>query len=323
MLAKTLIPLCMLVAAGLLPLRSHGADLAADGPTPVTANDPGDARRWSAQGQFTNVTQLHPRFTAPYSGTNSLDANRSTKETSDLTAYLGFRPWRGTDFWLNPEVDQGFGLSSTVGVAGFPSGEAYKVGADAPYLRIPRAFARHVFALDSAEEHVDAATNQFEGSHPVNNVTVTIGKFSAVDLFDNDTYAHDPRNDFMNWSIIDVGAFDYAADAWGFTYGGAVEWTQDFWTGAGRAVPDVARAERQDRRRRLQQPVRRPRARGAASTDGSPGQAQAADVRQPREHGELCRRGPQRPKRARPCPTSRRCGSARHASACRSTPSSR
>jgi len=57
----------------------------------------------------------------------------------------------------------------------------------------------------------------------------TIGKYSIVDIFDTNKYAHDPRNDFLNWSIIDQGAFDYAANAWGFTYGGTAEWYQDWW----------------------------------------------------------------------------------------------
>src|SRR6516164_10441744 len=35
---------------------------------------------------------------------------------------------------------------------------------------------------------------------------------------------------FFNWSIIDQGAFDYAANSWGYTYGGAAEWYRDWWT---------------------------------------------------------------------------------------------
>jgi high affinity Mn2+ porin len=58
----------------------------------------------------------------------------------------------------------------------------------------------------------------------------TIGKYSIVDIFDTNRYAHDPRHDFLNWSIIDQGAFDYAANAWGYTYGAAAEWYQDWWT---------------------------------------------------------------------------------------------
>ncbi len=51
-----------------------------------------------------------------------------------------------------------------------------------------------------------------------------------VDIFDTNDYAHDPRGDFLNWALIDSGAFDYAADSWAYTYGVAVEWTQGWWT---------------------------------------------------------------------------------------------
>ncbi len=186
--------------------------------------------QWALHGQLTNVTQGHRKFSSPYSGANSLDADGRTEETTDLTLYAGMRLWRGAELWLNPEIDQGFGLSGTVGMAGFPSGEAYKIGANAPYLRIPRAFVRQVFALGGGTDDLDPAANQLGGPRPTNNVTITLGKFSVVDIFDTNTYAHDPRADFMNWSIIDAGSMDYAADAWGFTYGGALEWTQGGWT---------------------------------------------------------------------------------------------
>lgn len=58
----------------------------------------------------------------------------------------------------------------------------------------------------------------------------TIGQFGVGDVFDTNKYAHGPRSDFMNWSIIDTGTLDYAADAWGYTYGAAVEWYKGYWT---------------------------------------------------------------------------------------------
>ena len=185
---------------------------------------------WNLHGQFTNVAQWHPAFTAPYSGQNSLTPREIVKETSDLTLFFGVRLWRGGEFYLNPEFDQGFGFNNTLGVAGFPSGEAYKVGADAPYYRLPRAFLRQVIGLGSEEQKIEAGANRLAGSAPTNNVTLTIGKFSAVDIFDNNAYAHDPRSDFLNWSAVDAGAYDYAADAWGYTYGVAAEWNLSWWT---------------------------------------------------------------------------------------------
>ena len=199
--------------------------------TAAAANEDIDApETWSAHGQFTLVAQSHTRFRSPYSGENSLSSGSSTRETADLTLFLGTRLWSGGEFYVNPEIDQGFGLSNTVGVAGFPSGEAYKVGRSQPYFRLNRAFVRQVVALGGDEERVDAGPNSLAGRRSRDNVTVTVGKFSVVDVFDGNTYAHDPRADFLNWSVIDAGAFDYAADAWGYTLGAAVEWTQGGWT---------------------------------------------------------------------------------------------
>jgi high affinity Mn2+ porin len=183
-----------------------------------------DDADWALHAQATNVTQHHRSFQAPYSGDNSLTARGRTEETTDITAYLGVRPWRGGEVWINPEIDQGFGLSNTVGVAGFPSGEAYKVGANTPYVRLPRVFLRQVIPLGGSSDTIEAGPNQFAGTRSSERLELTIGKFSVTDLFDTNSYAHDPRADFLNWSLIDTGTFDYAADAWGFTYGAAAEW---------------------------------------------------------------------------------------------------
>jgi high affinity Mn2+ porin len=183
---------------------------------------------WAVSAQLTNITQKHDVFRSPYSGTNSLTANGRMEETTDMTLFAGVRLGANTELWLNPEIDQGFGLSNTLGVAGYPSGGAYKLGANTPYLRLPRAFIRHVISLGNTAENVDAAANQFAGSRSVENLTLTFGKFSVVDIFDTNTYAHDPRADFLNWSIIEAGAFDYAADVWGYTNGVAAEWNQQW-----------------------------------------------------------------------------------------------
>jgi high affinity Mn2+ porin len=180
--------------------------------------------------QATAVAQYHPAFTSPYRGPQSLDPGARADETADATLYAGFRPWKGAEIWINPEIDQGFGLSGTLGVAGFPSGEAYKVGARDPYLKLPRLFLRQTFNLGGERTKTDADLNVLGGSHTADRIVVTVGKFGVPDVFDTNSDAHDPRQDFLNWSLIDTGTFDYAADAWGFTYGAAVEWYQGPWT---------------------------------------------------------------------------------------------
>ncbi len=191
---------------------------------------PATQERWKVFGQFTNVTQWHPAFTSPYQGRNSLNPDGDSAATNDLTIFAGMRLSEGSELWINPEIDQGFGLSDTLGMAGFPSGEAYRVGENAPYLRLPRLFYRQTINLGGDGQAIAAAANQLGHTRSADNIILTIGKFSVTDVFDANAYAHDPRSDFMNWSIVDSGAFDYAADAWGFTKGASIEWTQSRWT---------------------------------------------------------------------------------------------
>jgi high affinity Mn2+ porin len=202
---------------------TQGLDFTTKGPSALETD------RFAFHGQFTYLEQYDPPFRAPYSGPNSLIPNMA-RETADTTLYAGVRLWKGAEAWINPEIDQGFGLSGTLGVAGFTSGEAYKVGADFPYTRLHRAFVRQTIDLGGETQKVDAGLNQFSGTQTSDRLVLTVGKFSVGDVFDTNRYAHDPRSDFMNWSIIDTGTFDYAADAWAYTVGAGAEWYQGPWT---------------------------------------------------------------------------------------------
>lgn len=183
---------------------------------------------WAIHGQATFVVQGTPGFRSPYVGSNSLTPDQ-TEETVDVTAFAGVRPWAGAELWFNPEVDQGFGLSNTLGAAGFPSAEAYKVGKADPYVRIQRLFFRQTIGFGGDQETVEGAANQMAGSRSAHRLVLTIGKMGVGDIFDTNAYAHDPRADFLNWSIVDGGAFDYAADAWGYSYGAAAEYYRGPW----------------------------------------------------------------------------------------------
>jgi len=188
-----------------------------------------DDEVFAVHGQFTYVEQETSGFNAPYRGANSLSPNRGA-ETTDATLYVGAKLWPGSEAWLNGELDQGFGLDDTLGAAGFPSGEAYKVGKNQPYFRLPRAFVRQTFNLQGESQEIEAGANQLRGVRSDDRVVITVGKFSVVDIFDANQYAHDARADFFNWTVIDTGTFDYAADAWGYSVGAAVEWYVGAWT---------------------------------------------------------------------------------------------
>jgi high affinity Mn2+ porin len=206
-----------------------GDDAASSNKGPMAPATP-DMDRVNFHGQTTFLEQAYPAFRSPYEGTNSLPGGGQGRETWDVALFAGVRLWQGAELWVNPEIDQGFGLANTLGVAGFPSGEAYKIGADYPYARLPRTFIRQTIDLGGESVKVDAGINQFAGLQTANRLVITIGKFAVTDMFDNNKYAHDPRNDFMNWALVDTGTFDYAADSWGYTYGAAAEWYQGNWT---------------------------------------------------------------------------------------------
>jgi high affinity Mn2+ porin len=204
-----------------------GSDIAAD--TLFKAPDALELDRFALHGQTNFVEQYVPPFHAPYHGQNSLDANQG-REAWGATFFAGVKLWDGGQLWIDPEIDQGFGPSNSVGAAGYPGGTAYKVGSSVPYARIQRTFLRQTIDLGGDGEKVPADQNQFEGSETKNRVVLTIGKFAPTDIFDENRYAGNPRTDFMNWALIDTGTFDYAGDAWGYTYGAAAEWYQGGWT---------------------------------------------------------------------------------------------
>jgi high affinity Mn2+ porin len=166
------------------------------------AQDPQDVqKRWfDVQGQLTSVTQTHGSFDSPYSGRNSLSPVRETDTSLTMTLFTTFT-YRNTQLVFNGEVAGGTGFSDVAGIAGFPNGEIPRVAKPTPTPYVARLYVKQ----------------------KVSRFTWTFGKFSAADFFDNNTYSHDPRTQFMNWSIMYNGAWDYPADIRGYTVGAVQE----------------------------------------------------------------------------------------------------
>ncbi len=218
-----------------LGVNYHFGDGAAGAPSGATEARSGgwtlaDEDRVSLHGQATFVGQGYPRIRATSNGPNSLPLAGDFRETNDVTLYAGLRLWQGAELWINPEIDQGFGVANTHGAAGFPSGESYKLGDAFAYTRVQRYFLRQFVDLGGEKQKVESDINQFAGEPTRNRLVFTVGKFAIVDIFDTNKYANNPKSDFLNWALINAGTFDYAGDAWGYTYGAAAEWYQDRWT---------------------------------------------------------------------------------------------
>jgi high affinity Mn2+ porin len=202
--------------------------LAASGDDAATEKTPGED--WSTHFQLTAIAQGYPGFPSTVRGPNSLPAHGQVRETVSGTAFLGRRlPWEGGELYFDPELDQGFGLARTVGIDGFPNGEAQKGGADTPKPNVARLFLRQTFGLGGEREIIDPDANRLGKAVDIARITVTAGKIAVPDIFDDNRFAHDSRTTFLNWSLWESAAWDYPADPKGFTDGIAVELNEKDW----------------------------------------------------------------------------------------------
>ena len=117
--------------------------------------------------QNTDIVQYHPGFRASYSGPNSLSSANEVKETVSLDLYAGARLWHGAEAHIDGLMWQGFGLSKTLGVEGFPNGEAFRLGTDVPNVNIARLFIRQNIGLGGEQDSVEDDLLQLAGRRDV------------------------------------------------------------------------------------------------------------------------------------------------------------
>jgi high affinity Mn2+ porin len=203
-------------------------------------------QNWSLHFQQTVISQHKPSFKVPYEGANSLSDTAETQTSLTTTIFIGRRLWSGAALFINPELAGGSGLSQARGIAGFTNGECFRIGNPAPAIYMARMFIRQDIALSDerngklgkhviGEQHAyptgkeDDGINSIAGERPLNRLTFVLGKFSIADFFDNNLYAHDPRTQFMNWSLMANGAWDYPANTRGYTWNALLEYVREKW----------------------------------------------------------------------------------------------
>jgi high affinity Mn2+ porin len=185
---------------------------------------------WNFHLQNTDIVQGYPGFSAKYSGPNSLTKGGESRETVSLDVLGGLRLWNGAEAHVDGLMFQGFGIGNTLGIEGFPSGEAYRVGTSSPDGTIARLFIRQTIGLGGDQEDVDDGPLALAGKQDVSRLTITAGRFSSSDIFDTNAYANSPRTQFMNWGLINNESWDYPAGSLGYTTGIALELNQPVWT---------------------------------------------------------------------------------------------
>lgn len=226
--------ICALCFALALSLASNCYAEPVEGDPTVDSNSEisDDTEWYSIHGQSTYVLQYKNKFNSPYQGDNSLLSTGDVTKSYTLTAtaFLGLRLWEGAEVYYNPEGAQGVPFSKLLGLGGFTNGEMQR-GANVPMVFYnARAFIRQSFGLGGGVEHIESGPNQLAGNVDKRRITLTYGWFSGLDYFDANKYSHDARTQFLNWSIMAAGAYDYAANSRGYTYGLLGEYFDDNWT---------------------------------------------------------------------------------------------
>lgn len=196
---------------------------------PVAAYAEDIPETWNIKSQATYIWQEKPSFNAAYSGANSLSTNPEKGYSFSGTVYFGLRAWRGGELYFNPEVVQSMPLSNLAGLGGLTNSEQQKTAGPNPIIYRARLFLRQTWGLGGGEEAVKSAANQLAGMSDKRRVVLTVGNIGLIDIFDNNTYAHDARTQFLNWALLTHGAYDFAADSRGYSWGATAEYYYDDW----------------------------------------------------------------------------------------------
>jgi high affinity Mn2+ porin len=226
----------------LLEQRHAAAQSSADEPGAMTMIEHPDGSAWWISGQMNVIEQAHPRFTSPYSGPHSLQADAETRVSRVLTLFTGMKLGRGWEVFVDIESAGGGGLSDALGVAGFTNLDVVRNPSlgTAPYLA--RAMVRKVIGLSHDEVDVERGPFALASRLPSRRLEIRAGKIGIVDFFDVNAVGSDSHLQFTNWTIDNNGAYDYAADTRGYTVGLIVDYITPRWTlrGAEALMPTVA-----------------------------------------------------------------------------------
>jgi hypothetical protein len=182
----------------------------------------------SAQGNF--IFQWHPRFHADYSGPHSFEHASEQAASEVTTLYSGFQFDRSTEAICDFESARGSGLSQVLGLGGFTNVDAVRNPelSAAPY--IARLWIHKMFAFGGDTVAVERNPVSMLTGLPMRRLDFYLGKFDLVDFFDVNSVAGDSHMQFMNWTVVNNGAYDYAADTRGYTYGGLIEYDDRWWS---------------------------------------------------------------------------------------------
>ncbi len=248
---------CLAFVCLATPLHVSAQDSAPDRPAAQTAapapeNSASDdtltvfphseTSRYWISGQANIIFQWHPSFPAKYSGTNSLQPLGQNATSKLFTLYLGYELTHMTEVFLDVEEASGHGISEALGLAGFTNLDVVRNPQLSHDPYIARVMIRQIIPLSDERVDTERGLYGLATSLPARRLELRFGKFSIVDFFDLNTWGQDSHLQFLNWTVDDNGAYDYAANTRGYTDGAIIEYDDHWFTArfAETLMPKVA-----------------------------------------------------------------------------------
>lgn len=193
-----------------------------------------EGKRYWISGQANVIFQGRLPFHSPYQGPNSFRNSAEYKTSMVETLYMAVRPTRSirynTDLIFDMESAGGRGLSEAVGLAGFTNLDVVRNPNLGPTPYIARYQIHQIFGLTSKTTPQDANFFALATEVPQRRIEFRLGKFTLPDFFDVNDVGSDSHLQFMNWTVDNNGAWDYAADTRGYTVGGMAEYDDKAWS---------------------------------------------------------------------------------------------
>lgn len=212
-----------------LPGQAQNTETEAEESAPTTVFPHSKTARWWVSGQVNIVFQAHPDFHALYSGPNSLSSRGEHATSRVLTLYTGYQLSKQTEALFDLESAGGRGISDALGMAGFTNVDVVRNPALGSKPYIARAILHHVFALSGMQEDAERTPLSMLAKLPERRLELRVGKMSVADYFDVNSVGSDSHLQFLNWTAVNNGAYDYAADTRGYTMAALAEYQDRKW----------------------------------------------------------------------------------------------
>lgn len=213
---------------------SQSSDSSSDSEgTSTTVFPHSDSSRFWISGQANIILQWHPSFPSEFNGPNSLSASAQSATSHVFTLYTGYKVNDTTEVFLDIEDSTGTGIGNALGLAGYTNLDVVRTAVGIPLSHAPylaRLLFRQIIPLSSESVSAERSFLNLATSLPKRRLEFWVGKFTIPDFLDNNGPGSDSHLQFLNWTVDDNGAYDYAANTRGYTDGVMLEYDDGRWT---------------------------------------------------------------------------------------------